>query len=123
MGLDMESQEALNASGDDQLKDNVEYGLSLIETQMVKHMEAMSLRPTMFEAIKQLIIAGNALLFLPPLEGGVKCYSLRDYVVERDATGNVIQLVARDVLSRGTVPESVLSLLGDTGGENLNEKV
>lgn len=71
---------------------------------MVKHMEAMSIRPTLFEAIKQLIVAGNALLFLPPLEGGIKCYGLRDYVVERDGTGNVIQLVARDTLAKGTVP-------------------
>lgn len=125
MGLDLESQETLNQASDPQIKDQIEYGLSLMETQMVKHMESMSLRPTLFEAIKQLIVAGNALLFLPPLEGGVKCYNLRDYVVERDGTGNVIQIVARDVLSRGTVPESILSMLGDAGGDNqnANEKV
>lgn len=115
----------MNQASDPQIKDQIEYGLSLMETQMVKHMESMSLRPTLFEAIKQLIIAGNALLFLPPLEGGVKCYNLRDYVVERDGTGNVIQIVARDVLSRGTVPESILSMLGDADGDNknVNEKV
>lgn len=125
MGLDLESQETLNQAAYPQIKDQIEYGLSLMETQMVKHMESMSLRPTLFEAIKQLIVAGNALLFLPPLEGGVKCYNLRDYVVERDGTGNVIQIVARDVLSRGTVPESILSMLGDAGGDNqnVNEKV
>lgn len=36
---------------------------------MVKYMEHNGLRPTLFECIKQLLIAGNALLFLPPLEG------------------------------------------------------
>lgn len=125
MGLDLESQQALNNSGDTQAKDAIEYGMSLIESIMVKHMESMSLRPTLFEALKQLVIAGNALLFLPPLQGGVKCYGLRDYVVQRDGVGNVIQLVARDVLTKGTVPQSVLSLLGDTGGGDidLSEKV
>lgn len=125
MSLDAQSQQTLNQSSDNQLKDTIEYGLSLMETQMVKHMEAMSLRPTLFEAIKQLIVAGNALLFLPPLEGGIKCYGLRDYVVERDGTGNVIQLVARDTLAKGTVSQSIRSLLGQTGGDNqnLNQKV
>lgn len=125
MSLDAQSQQTLNQSSDNQLKDTIEYGLSLMETQMVKHMEAMSLRPTLFEAIKQLIVAGNALLFLPPLEGGVKCYGLRDYVVQRDGVGNVIQLVARDTLAKGTVPQNIRSLLGQTGGDNqnLNQKV
>lgn len=124
MGLDTESQQALNANGDDQTKDDVEYGLSLIQSMMVKHMEAMSLRPTLFEALKQLIVAGNAMLFLPPLEGGVKCYGLRDYVVQRDGIGNIIQLVARDTLTKGTVPANVLSMLGDTSGQvDLGQKV
>lgn len=125
MSLDAQSQQTLNQSSDNQLKDTIEYGLSLMETQMIKHMEAMSLRPTLFEAIKQLIVAGNALLFLPPLEGGVKCYGLRDYVVQRDGVGNVIQLVARDTLAKGTVPQNIRSLLGQTGGDNqnLNQKV
>lgn len=125
MSLDAQSQQTLNQSSDNQLKDTIEYGLSLMETQMVKHMEAMSLRPTLFEAIKQLIVAGNALLFLPPLEGGVKCYGLRDYVVQRDGVGNVIQLVARDTLAKGTIPQNIRSLLGQTGGDNqnLNQKV
>lgn len=125
MGLDAQSKQTLNQSSDNQLKDTIEYGLSLMETQMVKHMEAMSIRPTLFEAIKQLIVAGNALLFLPPLQGGIKCYGLRDYVVQRDGVGNVIQLVARDALAKGTIPQNIRSLLGQTGGDNqnLNQKV
>lgn len=123
LGLDQESTQKLNESGDDQLKDTVEYGLSMMEQSIMKYMEAQSLRPTLFECIKQLIIAGNALLFLPPKEGGVKCYTLRDYVVERDGTGNVLQLVARDVLARGSLPEELKSLIPDTGDQSINQKV
>lgn len=127
LGLDNESTVALNQSQDDQMKDNIEYGLSLMEQTIMKYMESQAIRPTLFEVIKQLIIAGNALLFLPPAEGGMKCYTLRDYVVERDAVGNVLQIVTRDILARGSVPESLLSMLGDTGGgsggSNLSEKV
>ena len=123
LGLDQESTQKLNESGDDQLKDTVEYGLSMMEQSIMKYMEAQSLRPTLFECIKQLIIAGNALLFLPPKEGGVKCYTLRDYVVERDGTGNVLQLVARDVLARGSLPEELKALIPDTGDQSINQKV
>ena len=124
LGLDTASNEALAQSGDDQAKDAIEYGLSMMEATMVKYMESNGLRPTLFECIKQLLIAGNALLFLPPLEGGMKCYTLRNYVVERDAVGNVIQIVAKDTLAKGTVPASILSILGDTGNDiNKAEKV
>ncbi len=64
------------------------------------------------------------LLFLPPAEGGIKCYHLRDYVVQRDGIGNVIQLVARDTVSRGTLPEELQSAMQQsTGDVDLSEKV
>ena len=96
------------------MKDSIEYGLSILENAIMKYMEAMSLRPTLSECLKQLIVAGNALLFLPPKEGGIKCYSLKDYVVQRDGTGNVLQIVAKDVLSRASLPEKVLQMIEDT---------
>lgn len=123
LGLDAESTVALNESADDQLKDNIEYGLSMMEQQMIKYMESQSLRPTLFEAIKQLIIAGNALLFLPPAEGGMRCYTLREYAVQRDTIGNVLQIVAKDTVSRGSLPDSMQSVLPDSGEPTINEKV
>lgn len=123
LGLDSESTIMLNESGDTQMKDNIEYGLSLMEQQMIKYMESQSLRPTLFEAIKQLILAGNALLFLPPAEGGMRCYSLREYVVQRDAIGNVLQIIAKDTVARGSLPDNIQSLLPETGDQSLNEKV
>lgn len=112
-GLDEESMAMLQESGDDQMKDTIELGLSMLENAVVKYMEANSLRPTLSEAIKQLIVAGNALLFLPPKEGGVKCYKLRDYVVQRDGTGNVLQIVAKDSLTRASLPDYVSKFLND----------
>lgn len=112
-GLDEESMTMLQESGDDQMKDTIELGLSMLENAVVKYMEANSLRPTLSEAIKQLIVAGNALLFLPPKEGGVKCYKLRDYVVQRDGTGNVLQIVAKDSLTRASLPDYVSKFLND----------
>lgn len=112
-GLDEESMTMLQESNNDQMKDAIELGLSMLENAVVKYMEVNSLRPTLSEAIKQLIVAGNALLFLPPKEGGVKCYKLRNYVVQRDGTGNVLQIVAKDTMSRASLPDYVSKFLDD----------
>lgn len=112
-GLDEESMTMLQESNNDQMKDAIELGLSMLENAVVKYMEVNSLRPTLSEAIKQLIVAGNALLFLPPKEGGVKCYKLRNYVVQRDGTGNVLQIVAKDTMSRASLPDYVSKFLND----------
>lgn len=112
-GLDQASTMKLQELGNDQVKDNIELGMSMIENAVMKYMEANSLRPTLSEAIKQLIIAGNTLLFLPPKEGGIKYYTLRNYVVQRDGTGNVLQIVAKDYLTRSSVPEYIMKFLED----------
>ena len=112
-GLDEESMTMLQESNNDQMKDAIELGLSMLENAVVKYMEVNSLRPTLSEAIKQLIVAGNALLFLPPKEGGVKCYKLRNYVVQRDGTGNVLQIVAKDTMSRASLPDYASKFLND----------
>lgn len=112
-GLDEESMTMLQESNNEQMKDAIELGLSMLENSVVKYMEANSLRPTLSESIKQLIVAGNALLFLPPKEGGVKCYKLRNYVVQRDGTGNVLQIVAKDTMSRASLPDYVSKFLND----------
>lgn len=123
LGLDAESQQKLEASTDDQAKDVIEYHLSLMEQAMTKYMETQSYRPTIFEAVKQLIISGNALLFIPPLEGGLRCYSLRDYVVQRDSIGNVLQIVAVDHLSRGSLSDELQNLMEDNGEAKMDETV
>lgn len=124
-GLDEEANQMVQESGNDQIKDGIELGMSLIENAVMKYMEANSLRPTLSEAIKQLIVSGNALLFLPPKEGGIKCYTLRDYVVQRDGTGNVLQIVAHDKLARGSLPDYVKEFLDKQTGINddPNQKV
>ena len=63
------------------------------------------------------------MLFLPPKEGGVKCYHLRDYVVERDGTGNVLQIVTKDTVSKGSLPENLLEYMEIADDAEINVKV
>ena len=102
------------ALGDDpETKQQWEEALSKIERKIQSYMENHQIRTTMSEALLQLIIAGNVLLFLPPAEGGMRLYRLNSYVVSRDGVGNVIEIVAKETLAYAALPEEAQSLLKD----------
>lgn len=98
--------EVQQALGDDpETKQQWEEALSNIERKMQSYMEDHQIRTTMYEAFMQLIIAGNVLLFLPPAEGGVRLYRLNSYVVSRDGVGNVLEIVAKENVAFGALPQ------------------
>ena len=69
----------------------VDEGLSMVERILMNYIESNSYRVTLFETLKQLIVAGNALLYIPTPDGPynpMKLYRLSSYVVQRDAFGN-----------------------------------
>lgn len=98
--------EVQQALGDDpETKQQWEEALSNIERKIQSYMEDHQIRTTMYEALMQLIIAGNVLLFLPPAEGGVRLYRLNSYVVSRDGVGNVLEIVAKENVAFGALPQ------------------
>ena len=96
-----------------ELKQKIEQALVQREQVMLNIIEAHQMRVTMLEAIKQLLIAGNVLLFLPPKEGGIKLYRLQSYVVQRDPIGNIIHIVATDKMTVATLPVELRGLVGN----------
>lgn len=60
---------------------------------------------------KRLIITGNALMYHPPGGGRVQTYSLRDYTVQRDLSGQVIEIMTRDTKVLGTLSKQVRDAL------------
>lgn len=106
------SEDILQEIGDDtQTLQRFEEGLSKIEKKITSYMETHQVRTTMYEAIIQLILAGNVLLFMPPKEGGIRLYRLNNYVVERDGLGNVIEIIAKEEMTGATMPDVVLKTL------------
>lgn len=118
---DKVSREVDLAANPEALAD-IEQALEKIERTIVHYIETHQVRPTVKEALLQLVVAGNCLLFLPPHEGGIKMYKLNSYVLQRDALGNVITIVAQDVLSYASAPESVRNLL-QPGDHAPDEKI
>jgi hypothetical protein len=86
--------------------DELEKNLVTIENEMMRQIEREALRVPIFEAIKSLIIGGNALLY--KTDTGVKSYRMSNYVVQRDFSGNPIQIITKESLSKDALPEDIL---------------
>lgn len=88
------------------MRAEVERGLNKIERALMTEIETTAIRVSAFEALKQLLVAGNVLIYLPP-EGGMRVFRLDRYVVKRDPMGNVIEIVTREDISPDMVPEAM----------------
>lgn len=121
MRLSISEFEAKNLLGDAEGLAKVDEGLSMVERIIMNYIESNSYRVTLFECLKQLVVAGNALLYMPEPDGlsynPMKLYRLSSYVVQRDAYGNVLQLVTRDQIAFGALPEDVRATIEKSGGE------
>jgi hypothetical protein len=76
-------------------------------------------RVALHDALKHLIIAGNALLYMPE-EGGLRVFNLNRYVIERDPMGNVLTIATKETISRKALDPEVYELL-ETHGASENE--
>ena len=94
-------------------KQEIEQSLVQREQTVQKYFESSQMRVAMEVCLKQLIVSGNALLFFPPKEGGIKVYKLNSYVIQRDFVGNPIQIIAVDKMAINTLPYEVLGQLAD----------
>jgi len=90
----------------------IEAGLSAIERAVMEEVEQSGLRAPLFEALKHLIIGGNVLLYLPA-SGGIRVYGLDRYVVQRDESGNVLDIVIKEMVSPLVLDDEVAALVTD----------
>ena len=94
----------------------VDEALNKYERAVMTEIENSGMRSPIFEALKQLIVAGNVLLYLPP-EGGARVFPLSRYVVKRDPMGEVIEVIVKETMSRATLPEDIQEMLGAKEGD------
>ena len=69
MKLTISEYEAKQLLNDPDGLAKVDEGLSMVERIIMNYIESNSYRVTLFEALKQLVVAGNVLLYLPEPEG------------------------------------------------------
>jgi len=106
---------------DPQQKETIEQGLAQIEKAIMDNIEATSDRVNVYEALKQLIVGGNALLRLT--EKGLRVYRLENYVVKRNPQGEVLKIIIKESISPTSLPPEIAKQITkktDEEHKNLN---
>jgi len=83
---------------DPQIRSELDLSFSKVERMIMDFINASSDRVVVHEAVRHLIVGGNALIYMG--KDGLKHYPLNRYVVNRDGNGNVIEIVTKEKISR-----------------------
>ena len=96
---------------------------ALTEKSAMRQMEKVGLRTSILTGIKSLIVTGNTLLYTPPGMTKAQVYSLRDYVIKRDMSGNMAVLITRDTHQVSTLEKELHDLVKEIGRASCRERV
>lgn len=110
-------REELETSGDVEAKTDLQQRLAARERHIMRELDAQNIRAKAFGLFKHLIVAGNALVYMPP-KGGMRVFPLHHYVVRRDFMGNVVEIIYVEILDRMTVDPKLLPLLEEDLGDD-----
>lgn len=99
------------------MRAGVEKALNKIERSVMTEIETTAIRVSAFEALKQLLVAGNVLLYIPR-EGGMRVFRLDRYVVKRDPMGNVLEIITKEDVAPDALPPEVQGLLENVSTAN-----
>ena len=82
-------------------RSELDVSFSKIERMVMDKINGSSDRVVIHQAMKHLIVGGNALLYMG--KDGIKHYPLNRYVVQRDGNGNVVEIVTKELIDRHLV--------------------
>ena len=90
--------DALGEDIDPEIRSELDLSFAKMERMVMDYVNASSDRVVLNQALKHLVVSGNALIFMG--KDGLKHYPLNRYVVNRDGNGNVIEVVTKELISR-----------------------
>jgi len=114
---DMKLQQELENYKD--LQSEFDQQLSLMERAVMRDIEESGDRTALFEALKHLIVGGNALLYIA--ETGTRVYPLKSFVLSRDPEGNILEIVVREEINPEVLPKGVAPTNAE--GKNVDKTV
>ena len=91
-------EDKLGETLDPMMRSELDLSFSKIERLIMDYIAVSSDRVVVHQALKHLIVSGNALIFMG--KDGLKHYPLQRYVVNRDGNGNVIEIITKELVSR-----------------------
>ena len=104
------------------MRAKVEEGLNRIERSVMNEIETNAIRVGGFEALKQLLVTGNVLVYLPK-EGGVRVFRMDRFVVKRDPMGNVLEIITKESVSPEALPEEIKALIAADDKEHSDKPI
>ena len=100
------ADEKLGSDFPAEVRSELDLSFAKLERMVMDSIAASSDRVTVHQAIKHLVVGGNALLFMG--KDGIKHYPLNRYVVERDGNGNVIEIVTKELINKELLPVDIV---------------
>jgi hypothetical protein len=102
-------------------RSDLDISFAKMERSVMEIIAASSDRVTVHQALKHLVVGGNALIYMGPK--GLKLYPLNRYVVDRDGNGEILEIVTRERISRKLLAPIVNTFLpvneaGEGGTDN-----
>lgn len=119
--------EILNESSDTEKKE-IEQKLFQMDSNVVDFVENNNIRVPVSQAIKDSIVTGNSLLYMPTkMKKGnnkaIKVFKLNNYVIKRDGYGNVLRIISKEIISPLVLPEGIREQFLDEDGNEQSEDV
>ena len=93
-----------------QVRSELDLSFAKMERMVMDSIAASSDRVTVHQALKHLVVGGNALVFMG--KDGLKHYPLNRYVVERDGNGNIIEIVTKELINKKLLPKEMVEAVG-----------
>jgi len=87
-------------------RSELDLSFSKIERMVMDAINASNDRVVIHQAIKHLIVGGNALIYMG--KDGLKHYPFNRYVVNRDGDGNVMEIVTKERIDKKLLDPSVV---------------
>ena len=81
-----------------EIRSELDLSFSKMERMIMDYIAASSDRVVVHQALKHLIVGGNALIFMG--KNGLKNFPLNRFVVNRDGNGNVLEIVTKELINR-----------------------
>ncbi len=91
-----------------EVKSELDLAFAKIERTILEKIAASDDRVVVHQAMKHLVVAGNALVFMG--KKNLKLFPLSRYVIDRDGNGNVIEIVTKERISKKLIQELVPDL-------------
>ena len=105
-----------------EIRSELDLSFAKMERMVMDSIAASGDRVAVHQAIKHLVVGGNALLYMG--KDGIKHYPLNRYVVERDGNGNVIEIVTKELINKQLLPKEFQELSKEqTGNESIHNDV